>query len=81
MTGHCLSGAGGLECVASLLQLYHGFIFPNINCPDLNPDIVALIGDSSAAQELIHKDISIIAKANFGFGDVNGCVIFKKYKN
>ena len=25
------------------------------------------------------KKIKIIAKASFGFGDVNGCVIFKKY--
>ena len=81
MTGHCLSGAGGVEGVASVLQLYHGFIFPNINCADLHPDIAALIGNSSAIQKLIHQDLTIIAKANFGFGDVNGCVIFKKYKN
>jgi len=27
----------------------------------------------------IEKDIQIVAKASFGFGDVNGCVIFKKY--
>ncbi len=81
MTGHCLSGAGGIECVASVLQLHHGFIFPNSNCTDLHPDIIALIGENSALQRSIHKDITIIAKANFGFGDVNGCVIFKKYKN
>lgn len=79
MVGHCLSGAGSIECVASILQLYHGFIFPNINCDDLHPDISGIIADSKVPQKLIEKDIKILAKASFGFGDVNGCVIFKKY--
>ena len=25
------------------------------------------------------QKITIIAKASFGFGDVNGCIIFKRY--
>ena len=25
------------------------------------------------------KKLNIIAKASFGFGDVNGCIIFKRY--
>lgn len=79
MTGHCLSGSGSIESVASLLQLYHGFIFPNINCEDLNPEITTLIDASSIPQEIIHKKINIVAKASFGFGDVNACAIFKKY--
>ena len=28
---------------------------------------------------MISKDINIAAKESFGFGDVNACVIFKKY--
>ena len=27
----------------------------------------------------IENEINIAAKVSFGFGDVNGCVIFKKY--
>ncbi len=80
MVGHCLSGAGSIESVAAVLQLHKGFIFPNINCEDLNPDITAIIDSSRIPLELIKKELNIIAKASFGFGDVNGCVIFKKYQ-
>lgn len=77
--GHCLSGAGSIESVASILQLHQGFIFPNRNCEDINPEITALIDSSRIPQKLIEKELNIVAKASFGFGDVNGCVIFKKY--
>jgi 3-oxoacyl-(acyl-carrier-protein) synthase len=80
MIGHCLSAAGSIEIVASLLQLDQNFIFPNTNCEDLNPAITALIDSSCIPQQLIETELTIIAKASFGFGDVNGCVIFKKYK-
>jgi 3-oxoacyl-(acyl-carrier-protein) synthase len=80
MVGHCLSGAGSIESVASVLQLHHGFVFPNINCEDINPDVIALIDESRIPQQMIEKELNIVAKASFGFGDVNGCVIFKKFK-
>jgi len=79
MVGHCLSASGSVESVASVLQVYHGFIFPNINCADLNSEITNTIDATKIPQQLIEKDITILAKASFGFGDVNGCVIFKKY--
>jgi 3-oxoacyl-(acyl-carrier-protein) synthase len=79
MVGHCLSAAGSIESVASVLQIYHNFIFPNINCEDLNPEIIKMIDTTRVSQKLIEKEINIVAKASFGFGDVNGCVILKKY--
>jgi 3-oxoacyl-(acyl-carrier-protein) synthase len=79
MVGHCLSASGSVESVASVLQVYHGFIFPNINCADLHPEIADCISSTQIPQLLIEKDITILAKASFGFGDVNGCVILKKY--
>ena len=79
MVGHCLSAAGSIESVAAVLQIYHNFIFPNINCDDLNLDIIKLIDADKIPQKMIKKTINIVAKASFGFGDVNGCVIFKKY--
>lgn len=79
MVGHCLSGAGSIESVASVLQLKEGFIFPNINCADLHPEINLLIDESRIPMQLVEKELNIIAKASFGFGDVNGCVIFKRY--
>jgi 3-oxoacyl-[acyl-carrier-protein] synthase-1 len=79
LTGHCISAAGSIECVASVLQIYESFIFPNINCEDLNPEISNLIDSNKIPQVIIEKDINILAKANFGFGDVNACIIFKKH--
>ena len=77
MVGHCLSGAGSIESVAAILQLHQGFIFPNINCEDLHPEITDIIDSSRIPQQMIEKELNIIAKASFG--DVNGCVIFKKF--
>ena len=81
MTGHCISAAGSIECVASVLELAEGFIFPNINCEDLHPDITQLIDEERIPQQCLNKQFKILAKASFGFGDVNACIIFKKYEN
>ena len=80
MVGHCLSAAGSIESVASVLQVHQGFIFPNINCENLNSEIIKIIDATKIPRQLLKKELNIVAKASFGFGDVNGCVIFKKYK-
>ena len=79
MTGHCLAAAGSIENVATVLQLKHQFIFPNINCDEVHPDILNLIEKEKIPTKLLNKKLNIIAKASFGFGDVNCCVIFKRY--
>lgn len=81
MVGHCLSGAGSVELVASILEIQNDFIFPSINCEDLNPEIIKIISLNRIPQKAIYQPINILAKASFGFGDVNGCVILKKYRN
>lgn len=78
--GHCLSAAGSIECVASILQFQEGFIFPNVNCEDLNPEILKIIDEERIPQQAQPCKIDILVKASFGFGDVNACVVFKKYK-
>lgn len=80
MVGHCLSASGAIESVACVLQIRHNFIFPNSNCEDLNEQITSLISAHKIPQQLIEKEVNIVAKASFGFGDVNGCIIFKKFK-
>lgn len=77
--GHCLAAAGAIESVASVLQIKNQFVFPNINCEDVHPEILALIAAEKIPTKTIFKEIDILAKASFGFGDVNACVIFKKY--
>jgi len=81
MTGHCLSAAGSIESIATVLQLHENFIFGNTNCDDLHPEITTLIDYSRIPSKTIKTNPNIIAKASFGFGDVNACVIFKKFKN
>lgn len=81
MVGHCLSAAGSIECVASLLELSEGFIFPNINCEDLHPEILECIDEGRIPQSLIEREINILVKASFGFGDVNACIAFKRYQD
>jgi 3-oxoacyl-(acyl-carrier-protein) synthase len=81
MVGHCLSAAGSIECVASLLELSEGFIFPNINCEDLHPEVLECIDKGRIPQSLIEREFNILVKASFGFGDVNACIVFKKYQD
>lgn len=77
MIGHALGGAGGLECVATVLQLYKGFIHGSLNCEDLHPDLKKI--EKSVVQKTREFEGSIIAKSSFGFGDVNGCILFRKW--
>ena len=79
MIGHCLSAAGSIETVASILQIVHGFVHPNINLEDPNPEITNLAGVDSLPVKIIKKEVNIVAKANFGFGDVNSCLILSKF--
>jgi 3-oxoacyl-(acyl-carrier-protein) synthase len=79
MVGHCLGAAGAIECVAAVLQLYRGFVHPSINCGDLHPEIAAY--ERSVPQKAVAcPDLKIVAKAGFGFGDVNSCLIFRKWE-
>ncbi|MGC1471810.1 MAG: beta-ketoacyl-[acyl-carrier-protein] synthase family protein [Psychroserpens sp.] len=79
MVGHCLAAAGSIEAVATVLQLKEQFVFPNINCEDVHPEITDLISEEKIVKKLLKTNVNIAAKASFGFGDVNGCVIFKTY--
>ncbi|MBL4577549.1 MAG: beta-ketoacyl-[acyl-carrier-protein] synthase family protein [Flavobacteriales bacterium] len=80
MTGHCLGASGAIETIAAVLQINGGFIHPNINCDDIQEEILAVTGNIHAPNTL-HDNVSVncVAKASFGFGDVNSCIILNKY--
>ncbi len=78
LVGHALGAAGGLECVASVLELHHGFVHGTRNCEDLHPG-VAPFAARIPHETVETPDLQVIAKASFGFGDVNGCVIFRRF--
>ncbi len=78
MIGHGLGAAGALESVACILMLEGGFVHASINCEDVHPEIEPF------AESIPHEthempELRTIIKAGFGFGDVNVCVIFRKW--
>jgi len=79
MIGHSLSAAGSIEAVGAVLQIKHQFVHPNINLEDPNGEILKLIDLDRMPVERVDTPINTVAKANFGFGDVNACLIFSKY--
>ncbi len=78
LIGHALGAAGAIEIVASVLELHHQFVHPSLNCEDLHPEL-ELIAGQVPHQALAQHPIQIVAKASFGFGDVNGCIILKQW--
>jgi 3-oxoacyl-(acyl-carrier-protein) synthase len=80
LIGHAIGAAGGIECVASVLELDGGFVHGSLNCEDLHPALAAY-ADRIPHVTVTLPDMKIMAKASFGFGDVNACVIFRKFEN
>ncbi|MEH6512858.1 MAG: beta-ketoacyl-[acyl-carrier-protein] synthase family protein [Maribacter arcticus] len=79
--GHCLAAAGSIESVATILQFQENVVFKNVNCDDIHTQIHSLISEDCIPRKTIIHTPRIIAKASFGFGDVNACVIFKAYSD
>lgn len=81
MVGHCLSAAGAVETVGTLLQMQEGFFHGNLNSEDLHPEIAELVDRSRIPLETIeNQELNTVIKASFGFGDVNSCVVLKKWE-
>ena len=78
LIGHALGGAGGIESVAAILMLYRGFLQPSINCEDLHPEIEPY---AAAIPRTVRDvpDLRTMVKAGFGFGDVNACIVFRRW--
>ncbi|GGW21756.1 beta-ketoacyl-[acyl-carrier-protein] synthase family protein [Arenibacter certesii] len=80
LVGHCLAASGSVEAVASVLQFKEEMVFGNSNCDDLHPEILKRVDVTKIPLKTISYNPNMIAKASFGFGDVNACIIFKAYK-
>ena len=78
MIGHALGAAGAIESVACLLMLEGSFVHPSINCRDVHPDIEKW-ADSIPHEVREVPDLDIIIKSGFGFGDVNVCLVFRRW--
>lgn len=81
MIGHGLGAAGSMELVAVVLQLYKDFFHKTINCDEPHEEILKHIDASCIPNtSTINKEMSVIAKSGFAFGDVNTTIILKKWK-
>ena len=59
-------------------MLRGGFVHPSINCEDVHPEIAAYAASiPHVAREM--PELRVAIKAGFGFGDVNACVVFRKW--
>ena len=79
LIGHGLGAAGSMEAIATILQLHKGFLHKSLNCEDLHERIQPYAA-SILTQGKEKIDLKIAMKASFGFGDVNGSLIFKKWE-
>jgi 3-oxoacyl-(acyl-carrier-protein) synthase len=79
MIGHGLAASGSMESIATILQLVHGFIHPSINCEDFHPEIMEMA--ARVPQVALRTQCQTALKTSFGFGDVNSCVVFRRWNN
>ena len=79
--GHCLAASGSIECVGTVLQIKSERLFGTMNCEDIHPKILERVDASKIVNRSLNFAPKMIAKASFGFGDVNCCVIFRQFKN
>ena len=79
LIGHALGAAGAIECVACILQLQRDFVHPSLNCEDLHPDLEWC--EEFIPRTCLDREIHVVAKASFGFGDVNSCILFRKFNS
>ncbi len=80
MIGHSLGAAGAIESIATVQMLYEGFIHPSINCEDVHPEIERY-SHSIPRTTRDAPELRIAAKAGFGFGDVNACLMIGNWQN
>ncbi len=78
LVGHTMAAAGSIESIAAILQLHEGFLHPSANCEDIHPELADFAQQIPMSTERFSGQIA--AKTSFGFGDVNSCIIFKKWE-
>jgi malonyl-ACP decarboxylase len=72
LTGHLLSAAGVVECIATLLQMQEGFLHPtrNLDRP-IDPDLAWVAPDGESA------DVRVALSNSFGFAGINSSIVVR----
>ena len=79
LIGHGIGAAGSMECVATVVQMVNGFLHPSLNCEDFHPEIVDL--EPRVPKTAMRAQCCTALKTSFGFGDVNACVLFRRWSH
>jgi malonyl-ACP decarboxylase len=72
LTGHCLTAAGLIEAVASVIQMRCGFVHPNRNLERPIDDTIHFAGARSEPCSL-----STCLSNSFGFGGINSSIVMQ----
>jgi 3-oxoacyl-[acyl-carrier-protein] synthase II len=76
MIGHCLGAAGGLEAIATIMEIRSGLLHPTINLE--NPD--PALGDFDVVPNVAKEHHIDVALSNsFGFGGHNSTLVLAPY--
>ena len=80
LMGHALGAAGAIETIATVLQMKHNFIHESKNCIPLHPEIAQIYDVAKIPQQRVdNAEVNYAIKASFGFGDVNACLVLKRF--
>lgn len=74
--GHTLGASEGIEAVYSVLSVYHGFVYPNLNFKEPIAE-TGLIPETSFREGL---SIRNVLSNSFGFGGNNSSILFSTLK-
>jgi 3-oxoacyl-[acyl-carrier-protein] synthase II len=71
MIGHLLGASGAVEAIVTLMALKEGFIPPNINCEEVDPECPVNISTQPDCQATLKRAVS----NSFGFGGANAALV------
>ncbi len=75
MIGHLLGAAGAVGTIATVIQMNNGFIHPNLNLDNVDPELVDF---NFAPDHFVEKQINAALVDSFGFGGQNATLLITK---
>ena len=76
MIGHLMGASGGVEAVFTVLTICNGTVPPTINYENPDPDCDLNYIPNVAGK----REVKVALSNSFGFGGVNGSIVFKEYR-